>query len=142
MTMDSKEVLMDNNKKKEIVMLRLYNGDMIIGERVWNDEPLSCNFNLDYTLENPRAIAVVPTMSGSVKIAMGSVCEPFRVERLRKRITINAAQVMFALNEDEIDKELVNGYKSEISGIKIATAADTVAINSTKGNAAPGEFIL
>ena len=140
--MDSKEVLMDNNKKKEIVMLRLYNGDMIIGERVWNDEPLSCNFNLDYTLENPRAIAVVPTMSGSVKIAMGSVCEPFRVERLRKRITINAAQVMFALNEDEIDKELVNGYKSEISGIKIATAADTVAINSTKGNAAPGEFIL
>jgi len=141
MTMDSKEVLTDDNKKKEIVMLRLYNGDMIIGERVWN-EPLSCNFNLDYILENPRAIAIMPTMSGSVKIAMGSVCEPFRVERLKKQISINSAQVMFALSEDEIDKELVNGYKSEISGIKIATAADTAAINSTKGAATPGEFIL
>ena len=140
MTMDSKEVLMDN-KKKEIVMLRLYNGDMIIGKRVWN-ELLSCSFNFDYILDDPRAIAIMPTMSGNVKIAMGSVCEPFRVERLKKRITINAAQVMFALDEDEIDKELVNGYKSEISGIKIATAADTAAINSAKGNAAPGEFIL
>lgn len=139
--MDNNEDLESKNSGK-IVMLRLYNGDMIIGERVWNNEPLSCNFNLDYVLANPRAIAVVPTMSGSVKIAMGSVCEPFRVERLRKRITINAAQVMFALNEDEIDKELVNGYKSEISGIKIATAADTATINSAKGNAVPGEFIL
>ena len=138
---------MDNNEdlerknSSEIVMLRLYNGDMIIGKRVWN-EPLSCNFNLDYILENPRAIAIMPTMSGGVKIAIGSVCEPFRVERLKKQISINPAQVMFALSEDEIDKELVNGYKSEISGIKIATAADTAAINSTKGNTVPGEFIL
>lgn len=139
--MDNNEDL-ESKKSSEIMLLRLYNGDMIIGERVWNNEPLSCNFNLEYVLANPRAIAVVPTMSGSVKIAMGSVCEPFRVERLRKRITINAAQVMFVLSEDEIDKELVNGYKSEISGIKIATAADTAAINSTKGNAASGEFIL
>ena len=138
---------MDNNEdlerknSSEIVMLRLYNGDMIIGKRVWN-EPLSCNFNLDYILENPRAIAIMPTMSGGVKIAIGSVCEPFRVERLKKQISINSAQVMFALSEDEIDKELVNGYKSEISGIKIATVADTAAINSTKGVSTPGEFIL
>ena len=138
--MDNNEDLESKNSS-EIVMLRLYNGDMIIGKRVWN-EPLSCNFNLDYILENPRAIAIMPTMSGGVKIAIGSVCEPFRVERLKKRISINSAQVMFALNEDEIDKELVNGYKSEISGIKIATTADTAAINSTKGNTVPGEFIL
>lgn len=132
--MDTKEDSIAS-KSKEIVMLRLYNGDMIIGEKC-------CDSDSSYILDNPRAIAVVPTMSGSVKIAMGSVCEPFRVERLKKNISINAAQVMFALDEDEIDKELVNGYKSEISGIKIATAADTAAINSTKGNAVPGEFIL
>lgn len=137
--MDKNEDL-ESRKSSEIVLLRLYNGDMIIGERY--NEPLSCNLNFDYDLANPRAIAVMPTMSGGVKIAMGSICEPFRVERLRKRITINVSQVMFALSEDEIDKELVNGYKSEISGIKIATAADTAAINSTKGNVVPGEFII
>ena len=32
--------------------------------------------------------------------------------------------------QSEIDKELVNGYKSEISGIKIASAADTMAITA------------
>lgn len=130
----------DNNKTEEIVLVRLYNGDMIIGNKIYG-EPLSCNFNLDYKLENPRAIAVVPRMSGGVKIAMGSVCEPFRVERLKKMIYINSAQVMFVLSEDEIDKELVNGYKSEISGIKIASAAETVSITAGNSNA-PGEFIL
>ena len=40
------------------------------------------------------------------------------------------AQVMFVLEEGEIDTELVNGYKSEISGIKIASAAETASINS------------
>jgi len=129
------------SKVEEIVLLKLYNGEMVIGKRVYN-EPLSCNFNVDYVLDDPRAIAIIPTMSGSVKIAMGSVCEPFRVERLKKRIVISGAQVMFALVEDEIDKELINGYKSEISGIRIASAADTAAINSSKGDAVPGEFIL
>ena len=43
--MDNNEDLKSKNSS-EIMMLRLYNGDMIIGERVWN-EPLSCNFNLD-----------------------------------------------------------------------------------------------
>ena len=129
------------SKVEEIVLLKLYNGEMVIGKRVYN-EPLSCNLNVDYVLDDPRAIAIIPTMSGSVKIAMGSVCEPFRVDRLKKRIVISSAQVMFALVEDEIDKELINGYKSEISGIRIASAADTAAINSSKGDAVPGEFIL
>ena len=37
---------------------------------------------------------------------------------------------MFKLDQPEIDKELVNGYKSEISGIKIASAADTMAVTA------------
>ena len=129
------------SKNEEIVLLKLYNGEMVIGKRVYS-EPLSCNFNVDYVLDDPRPIAIIPTMSGSVKIAMGSICEPFRVERLKKSIVISSAQVMFALVEDEIDKELINGYKSEISGIRIASAADTAAINSSKSDAVPGEFIL
>ena len=48
---------------------------------------------------------------------------------------------MFSLSQDEIDKELVNGYKSEISGIKIASTADTMAIAANKQQGG-GEFIL
>ncbi len=131
----------DQNSKtaKSIVLLKLYNGEMVIGERV--ADPLTEDLSVSYILDNPRAIAIMPSMSGGVKIAMGSVCEPFRVERLRKRLVIRGEQVMFDLSEDEIDKELINGYKSEISGIKIATAADTAAITSPAGST-PGEFIL
>lgn len=131
----------DQNSKtvKSIVLLKLYNGEMVIGERV--ADPLTEDLSVSYILDNPRAIAIMPSMSGGVKIAMGSVCEPFRVERLRKRLVVSGEQVMFELSEDEIDKELINGYKSEISGIKIATAADTAAIASPTGST-PGEFIL
>lgn len=140
---DKKEFNMEDNQNdkivKSIVLLRLYNGDMIMGERVINS--LIENSNASYVLDNPRAIAVMPSMAGGVKIAMGSVCEPFRVERLKKHVIIRGEQVMFELSEDEIDKELINGYKSEVSGIKIATAADTAAIASPTAST-PGEFIL
>lgn len=130
-------------EKKEIVLIRLYNGDLIIGEKV-QDYSLSCNFVNKCILDNPRAIAVVPTMTGSVKIAMGLVCEPFRVERLKKRLVVDESQVMFELSEAEIDTELINGYKSEISGIKIASAADTAAITSARAQnpATRDDFIL
>ena len=111
-------------EKENIVLVKLFNGEMVIGSKKEDGQI----FNI--TMTNPRAIAIVPTMSGSVRVAMGSVCEPFRVKRLMDEISIPMAQVMFTINEDEIDKELSNGYKSEISGRKIASAADAAAIGS------------
>ena len=71
---------------------------------------------------------MVPTMRGDIHIAMKPVCAPFAVKRLEKSLMVPFWQVMFKLDQSEIDKELVNGYKSEISGIKIASTADTMAI--------------
>ena len=84
---------------------------------------------------------MVPTMRGDVHIVIKPVCSPFSVKRLEKSLTVQCDQVMFKLDQSEIDKELVNGYKSEISGIKIASTADTMAIatNQRKGG---GEFVL
>lgn len=52
---------------------------------------------------------------------------------MEKNLTVPFTQIMYTLTEDEIEKELVGGYKSEISGIKIATGGDVAVVNSTKG---------
>ena len=55
---------------------------------------------------------MVPTMRGDVNIVIKPVCSPFAVKRLEKSLTIQRSQVMFKLDQSEIDNELVNGYKS------------------------------
>lgn len=126
------------NEVNEIVLLKLYGGEMILGELEPSEVPLSTYIKTTTTLKNPRALAIVPSMTGGMKVAIGSVCEPFNVKRLKERIVIPDTQIMFQLSESEIDNELVNGYKSEVSGIKIASAAETAAMNAN----ATGDFIL
>ena len=100
--------------------------------------PLS--FSDTYSLDNPREVGIMPTMTGSIQMALTSVCAPFKVKRLKDHIDIPKTQVMFNLNADEIDSELINGYKSEISGIKLATPSDMAAINTKSSNT--NEFII
>lgn len=121
-----------------IILLKLFNGEMIIGEEDENACNLSCEIKTGYKLNNPRSVGIIPTMTGSVQIAMTSICAPFKVKRLKEYIYIPNEQVMFELHEDEIDNELINGYKSEISGIKIATHSDIAELNKSK----PSEFIF
>lgn len=124
---------------ENIVVLRLYSGEMIIGKlNLFSDELSDMQY---YELEDPRSIMMVPTMRGGVHIVIKPVCSPFAVKRLEKSLTVPCDQVMFKLDQSEIDKELVNGYKSEISGIKIASATDTMAISANKQQGS-GEFVL
>jgi len=125
----------EQSTKSKIVLARLFAGDMILGEL--EDPAASSDVTL---LKNPRMIAIAPTMAGQMRVALGSVCEPFKVKRLRESITIPKSQIMFQLNEDEIDNELLNGYKSEVTGIKIASAAETASINGSTSK--PGNFVL
>ena len=121
-----------------IILLKLFNGEMIIGEedeKAWN---LSCELKTGYKLSNPRSVGIIPTMTGSVQIAMTSICAPFKVTRLKEYIYIPNEQVMYELHENEIDNELINGYKSDVSGIKIATSSDMTKLNESKSN----EFIF
>lgn len=120
---------------KNICILRLYSGEMIIGEWDLSDDP-----NNYYVIKNPRSIMMMPTMRGDLQIGLKPVCAPFNSEKLKKSLSIAKNQVMFEINYEEIDNELMNGYKSEISGIKIASTADTLAINSMPS--AGGDFVL
>lgn len=124
---------MENNIR--IALLKLYNGDMLIG-KVPNDMLEGS----DYVLSDPRAIVIAPSMSGGIRVMIASVCEPFKVKRLKERLVVKADQVMFALDESEVDSELINGYKSEVSGIQIASASDAAKLNANAPKA--GDFIL
>lgn len=121
--------------KENIVLLKLFGGDFIIGVHS-GDAPAG-----SIKLLNPRIVAMIPGMGGKVSVMMANVCEPFNVKRLKEELTIPTSQVMFSLDENEIEKDLVNGYKSNVSGIKIASAAEAAALNSANP-ANPGEFIL
>ena len=117
---------MDNNEKtkEKIVVVKLYNGEFVIGKEV-------SSLGERIMLKDPRNLTLVPSMTGSINIAITSVSMPFKSTRLDDMMLINCSQIMFALNEDEIDKEVINGYKSKISGIKIASIDDIASLNSS-----------
>lgn len=115
------------NVNEKIKLVKLFSGDLIIGSVEEPDNKTMMEFNVN--LYNPRQVAIVPTMNGTMRVALGSVCEPFNVKRLKEFISIPKSQVMLVLEENELDNELVNGYKSEVSGIKIASLSDAKALN-------------
>lgn len=105
---------------------KLYNGEYVIGE-TFGDE---CKNATKIVLKNPRQVLMVPTMTGTMQIALKPVCFPFTSKRLKDKLEIQASQIMFRLydNLGEIEKEIVDGYKSDITGIKLATAAEAASI--------------
>ena len=120
---------MQMNVNEKIKLVKLFSGDLIIGSVEEPDNKTMMEFNVN--LYNPRQVAIVPTMNGTMRVALGSVCEPFNVKRLKEFISIPKSQVMLVLEENELDNELVNGYKSEVSGIKIASLSDAKALNDS-----------
>lgn len=118
-------------ENENIKIVRLFNGEMIIGKKIESCN-LSCEVEYGCSLEDPRSIVMMPTMRGDVHIALKPICAPFSIKRLEKNFCVPYNQIMFTLEQSEIDKELINGYKSEISGIKIASVSDTLAINSNQ----------
>ena len=115
------------NENEKIKLVKLFSGDLIIGSVEEPDNKTMMEFNVN--LYNPRQVAIVPTMNGTMRVALGSVCEPFNVKRLKEFISIPKSQVMLVLEENELDNELVNGYKSEVAGIKIASLSDAKTLN-------------
>lgn len=125
--------------KNKIVALKLYGGEMLIGEE---DEPkleTGLTVALQRVLVNPRRIAIGASMMGDISVAIIPITSPFKSERYEKRMSVNSMQVMYELNEDELGKELVDEYKSEVSGIRIASASETNSVNSTKNE---GQFLI
>ena len=118
----------------KIELDKLYSGEYIIGEVNYNTESVDDSF---ISMKNPRQLIMMPSMSGSMSIALKPICFPFASKRLKDSVALEKSQIMFRLFDElgEIDKEIINGYKSEISGIKIASTAETASI-------ANGDIIL
>lgn len=109
----------------KIKLIKLYSGEMIIGE-IENCESDSSKL----LIFNPRSVFVAHSLTGGLQIVIGNVCEPFKVERLSKELTVFHREILFAIESSELPKEVIDGYKSEVSGIQIASASDTAALNS------------
>lgn len=109
----------------EIVLLKLYNGEYIIGK-------FDSEFEDKLLLKEPRVIFMVPTRTGEMAAMVKPVCFPFTSNRLKESLEIYKSQIEFQLFDKlgEIEKDLLDGYKSEISGIEIASASTLNAINA------------
>ena len=107
---------------ENIVLMKLYNSEYIIGEDVGLEDDIT-------TLKNPQLVVMMPTMNGSMGIALKPVCFPFTSKRLKDSFEVRMSQVMYVLHDElgEIEKDIVNGYKSEVSGLKIATPEEAAA---------------
>lgn len=113
----------------KIVLMKLYNGEYIIGEDIGLEGD-------DITaLKSPRLVVMMPTMKGSMGIALKPVCFPFTSLRLKDRFEVRMSQVMYVLHDElgEIEKDIVDGYKSEVSGIKLASPEEAAAYSKPSG---------
>ena len=126
---------MENNK---VVMVKMYNGDFVMGT-IDRD---AIEDNATIMLNDPRNFIMAPTMNGTVGVALRPMAAPFKVPRLEKSIEVRRDQVMFMLDESELDNDIVNGYKSEVSGIKMASVAEAASITSASKATSPKEFII
>ncbi len=127
------------NAEMNIELDRLYNGEYIIGEVNGVEKPEDA----EIVMKNPRQVLMIPNSMGSMSVALKPVCFPFTSKRIKDQLAISKSQVMFRLFDSlgEIEKEIVAGYKSDITGIKIATAADTASIGAGTGHST-GSIII
>lgn len=121
----------------EIELLKLYNGEYIIGKF----DSLSKDGD-KIVLKDPRVILFVPTRTGEMVAAIKPVCFPFLSNRLKESIEIYQSQIEYRLYDKlgEIEKDIIDGYNSEVAGIEIASAADLNAMTGKNTNA--GGLIL
>ena len=106
-----KETDMENEKVK---LVRTMSGEYLLG---LSEQSPSIDGKI--SLKSVRKLSIAMTMSGEASVAFVPIC-PFSTKKLED-IEIKEDFVMFQLNEDEIQKELVTSYRSEISGIAIVS---------------------
>lgn len=108
----------------KITMVRTYQGEFIIGYR--DDscvvlEDGSMPETDDLNLKDARIFQLQMTSRGA---AIGLVpVFPFSNINKCDKITLKRSQIMVEVDESQIDGEICNAYKSEISGIDLSASA-------------------
>lgn len=102
--------------KDKVAIVRTVGGEYFIGT-VDNDS------DTNITLKDTRVIMSQMTPNGVGTFAAPLV--PFAIKS-PENITINKNYIICIVEEDNIVKDLLNGYKSQITGIACATTPDII----------------
>lgn len=113
-----------NNMKDKVVMLRTLGGEFIIGFED-NSDIVDANGNTQstsdtYNLKDARIFNLQMTRQGAA-IAFVPIF-PFNTSKNIDKIEVYKNQVLLKVDEDLIDAEIINGYKSHISGIDLSAS--------------------
>lgn len=98
--------------KDKIVIVRTISGEFYIGQQK------SDNNDSSITLTNSRVLVTQMTPNG-IGISAGFVV-PFAIKS-PEEITIGKSYIVCIVEEDNIIESILNGYKSQISGIDIVS---------------------
>ena len=106
---------------EKIKIIRTIQGEYFIGE-VANSDGGICETD-KITLNHVRKLASQMTMNGAAAVMLIPVCIPINIKPI-DTIEVPKSFVLFDIDEDNVQKELIDEYKSEISGIKIVSNAN------------------
>ena len=112
---------------EKVKLIRTMNGEYLLA-MVDNDvaiDDISQTNNILH-LKDVRKLSIGMSMTGEASVALVPIC-PFAINKIEE-INIDKSQIMFELDEDNIQKEIVTSYRSEISGITLAksTTSDII----------------
>ena len=77
-------------------------------------------------LKSVRKLSMAMTMDGGVSVGLVPIC-PFTTKKFED-VELSDATVMFSVDEDDMQKELVTSYRSEISGISLVSNGPGVIV--------------
>lgn len=111
----------------EVTMIRTIGGEFIIGTQ---DKPIiidgekTVDTSDTYTLVNARIFNLQMTRQGAA-IAFIPLF-PFSTSKNIDTLVIDKRNVLIKVDEDLLDGEIINGYKSNITGIDLSAANKVV----------------
>lgn len=104
----------------KIVMIRTISGEFIIGS-INNVEIVGETTNDDVIkLKNSRIFNIQMTGKGAAIAFIPPF--PFSTAKIMDEIEVHKSAIIMTIEEKDIDLEIVNGYKSNISGIDLSAS--------------------
>jgi hypothetical protein len=94
------------NKKQEIVVARMLSGDFIIGIKTFGKKKDDTKLRLEF----PRLLDFEENDEGRLQVYSYLVCDPFDIRRLSEELTLQACQILFTINENELPRDVIVGY--------------------------------
>lgn len=101
----------------KITLIKLVSGEFIIGS-ISIDDKTSENIELS----DPRTIQFMASPMGQVDIRFMPIC--MFTAKEPKSMIVQRKHIVFQYDEDNIQPDLVKGYRSHISGIQVANTSD------------------